>query len=66
MSLNHLTLAVTAFNSWNALVAAMDGGYVPTLRPYSGRSKAQKEWNSKVVQLADKIEERGWKVYRGR
>lgn len=66
MSLNHLTLAVTAFNSWNALVAAMDGGYVPTLRPYSGRSKAQKEWNEKVVALADKIEELGWKVYRGR
>jgi hypothetical protein len=65
-SLQTLTTACTAFSTWTQFAAAMDAGYVPTLRPYTGRSKAQREWNAKVVQLADKLEALGWKVYRGR
>lgn len=64
-SLNHLTQAVTAFATWTELAKAMNGGYVPTLRPQPGRSKAQAVRNAMVAELADRLEALGWKVWRG-
>lgn len=64
-SLTELTQAVTAFGTWNELAAAMDNGYTPTLRVLPGRSKAQAARNAMVVELADRLEILGWKVWRG-
>lgn len=36
-TLNRLTRVVTAFNSWNEFVAAMETGYVPTMYPRTRR-----------------------------
>lgn len=64
-SLNELTTTCTAARSWRDLVEMMDGGYAPTLRPHPGKSRAQKAWNAAVVELANRIEALGWKVFRG-
>ena len=64
--LNQLTAKCTAFPSWEEFEAAMTrNGYVPTLRPHAGKSKAQREWNNAVVRLADEVERRGFRVFRG-
>lgn len=63
--LNSLVLKTTAFQSFEAMEQAMKAGYVPTLRPHAGKSKAQREWNNSVVLLADELVRRGFKVFRG-
>ena len=65
MSLNELSLKVTG-TVWNTLAANMEGGYVPTLRPHNGRDKGTREYNKAVSELAYKLEEMGYKVWRGR
>lgn len=65
MSLNELSLKVTG-TVWNTLASNMEGGYVPTLRPHIGRDKATKAYNAAVEELAYKLEELGYRVWRGR
>ena len=65
MSLNELSLKVTG-TVWNSLAASLDSGYVPTLRPHVGRDKATKSYNAAVAELAYKLEDLGYRVYRGR
>ena len=65
MTLNELTTAVTAFPSFMKFAEAMNNGYVPTLRPERGRSKRAKEQNARVAELAYRLEELGWRVWRG-
>lgn len=65
MSLNELSLKVTG-DVWNSLAAKMDGGYVPTLQPHRGRDKATRSYNAAVAELAYKLEELGYRVWRGR
>lgn len=64
-SLNTLTKMVMAFDSWTEFEQKMSDGYCPSLYPHPGRSKAQKEWNRAVVELADRLEAMGYKVFRG-
>lgn len=64
MSLNELSLKVTG-TVWNTLAANLEGGYVPTLRPHVGRDKATKAYNAAVAELAYKLEEMGYRVWRG-
>jgi len=63
--LNSLTAKTTAFPTFAEFEKAMVGGYVPTLRPHAGKSKAQREWNNAVVRLAEEVERRGFRVFRG-
>ena len=65
MSLNELSLKVTG-TVWNTFAAQMETGYTPTLRPHVGRDKGTKAYNAAVAELAFKLEEMGYKVYRGR
>jgi hypothetical protein len=65
MSLNELSLKVTG-TVWNTLASQMETGYTPTLRPHVGRDKGTKEYNKAVSELAFKLEDLGYKVYRGR
>jgi hypothetical protein len=65
MSLNELSLKVTG-TVWNTFAAQMETGYTPTLRPHVGRDKGTKEYNKAVAELAFKLEEMGYKVWRGR
>lgn len=64
--LDQLTQICTAFPCWYEFAEAMtNNGYVPTLRPHPGRAKGQKAWNEAVVELANRIEAIGFRVYRG-
>ena len=54
--MNKLTHAVTAFETWAELVAAMRGGYCPTLRPESRRQRL----------LARVVRASGFRVWTGR
>jgi hypothetical protein len=65
MSLNDLTTQVTACQTWNNFAENMHNGYVPTLRPHAGRSKATKHYNEMVEELANRLEAMGFKVWRG-
>lgn len=64
MSLNELSLKVTG-TVWNTFAENMNNGYVPTLRPHVGRDKGTKDYNAAVAELAFKLEELGYRVYRG-
>ena len=65
MSLQDLTTSVTAFSTWTGFTDAMHAGYVPTLRPQAGRSKATKHHNEMTDELATRLEGMGFKVWRG-
>lgn len=65
MTMNQLTTEVTAFASWQQFAEAMDNGYVPTLATDdSDNSRASREWNSKVEQLADRLAAMGYRIHR--
>jgi hypothetical protein len=64
-TLNSLTAEVTAFRTFAEFAEAMHNGYTPTLMTASGRSKKTKEHNAKVTELAYRIEELGFRVWRG-
>lgn len=64
-TLNQLTTEITAFGSWDEFAKSMQAGYVPSLYPHAGRSRAQKLWNAKTVYLAELLEAHGFKVHRG-
>jgi hypothetical protein len=51
-----LTNAVTAFETWAEMLAAMRGGYCPTIRPASRRQRL----------LARCVRAAGFKVFDGR
>lgn len=57
-NLDLLTSSVTSYATFEALVGACKSGYLPTLLPVGGRAK-------KNLKLADALEERGCKVWRG-
>lgn len=57
-TLDQLTLATTAFPTFEALVTACQGGYTPTLIPVGKPAKQHRR-------LADALEARGCKVWRG-
>ena len=67
-----LTREVTAFGSFAEFEAAMDGGYVPTLREggTNGRptkvNRQQAEWNSSVRALRRVLLEKGRRYFDGR
>lgn len=56
--LDNLTLAITAFPSFEAMVTSCQGGYRPTLLPVGPHGKQN-------VRLAIALEARGCKVWRG-
>ncbi len=64
MSLNELSLKVCG-TVWGTLATQLESGYVPTLRPHVGRDKATKSYNAAVAELAYKLEELGYRVWRG-
>jgi hypothetical protein len=57
-TLDHLTLAITAYPSFEAMVTACKKGYIPTLLPVGHHAKQN-------VRLAEALEARGCKVWRG-
>jgi hypothetical protein len=57
-TLDNLTLAISAFPSFEAMVTACQGGYRPTLLPVGHHGKQN-------VRLAEALEARGCKVWRG-
>lgn len=65
MSLSQLSLTVCG-TVWNTLASQLETGYVPTLRPHVGKDKATKAYNAAVAELAYKLEELGYRVWRGR
>lgn len=66
-ALDELTRKVTAAENWADLVASMDGGYVPTLRPATRkpRGKRQLAWENDVAMLAAAIRAAGYRVFDG-
>lgn len=66
--LDRLTRTVTAFGTWGEMVAAMEGGYCPTLRPATRkpRGRKQQEWEAAVATLAGRVRAAGFRVYDGR
>ena len=57
---NDLVRSVTAFNSYDALVAELHSGYVPTLRVHEGDSD---EEVAAIVELRAHLASLGWRVY---
>jgi hypothetical protein len=55
---DRLTSAVTAFDTWDELKAAMDGGYVPTIR---GETEAER----RLVCLILREGYRAWGLQHG-
>lgn len=64
LSLNALTQQVTG-GTWVRLAEQMDGGYVPTLAELPARTAREKRRNQAIRELADRLEARGWTVWRG-
>ena len=65
-SLNDLTIAVTAFRSWNEFAEKLNNGYTPTLMENKlSTTKREQARNELVRELADRLESLGWKVWRG-
>ena len=65
-TLHELTLEVTAFLSWPEFAEAMDKGYVPTLRTeHPSPEPEDAEFNQSVSELANRLEQLGWSVFRG-
>ena len=62
-TLNDLTRQVTAFRTWPEFAEAMHGGYVPTLM--TTRGPGSKKFNAAVAELAYRLEELGFRVFRG-
>lgn len=63
-TLNELVKTVTG-GSWVQLAQQMDGGYVPTLAELPAKSAREKRKNEAIRELADRLEARGWTVWRG-
>jgi hypothetical protein len=57
-TLDNLTLAITAYASFETMVSACQGGHTPTLLPVGPHAKQN-------VRLAEALEARGCKVWRG-
>ena len=57
-TLDHLTVSLTAYPSFSSMVLACNAGYRPTLLPVGKHAKQN-------VRLADALEARGCKVWRG-
>jgi hypothetical protein len=57
-TLDQLTRSITAFPSFEAMVTACKGGYIPTLLPVGSHGKQN-------VRLATALEARECKVWRG-
>ncbi len=72
MTRDSLTREVTAFGSFAEFEAAMDGGYVPTLREgaTNGRptkaNRRQAEWNRSVRALRRMLLDKGRRYFDGR
>jgi hypothetical protein len=66
-AMDELTRKVTAFENFAQFADAMDGGYVPTLRPATRkpRSRRQQEWETAVVMLAAAVRAAGYRVWDG-
>ena len=61
--LDELTVKITAFRSWSDFEFAMrSNGYVPTLRPFPGRSKWAKQRTADVIELRRLIQAKGLRV----
>jgi hypothetical protein len=64
--LNSLVTKVTAFQNFAALEAATAGGYRPTLRGVAySKAKSQIAHAAAERELADELETRGIRVFRG-
>jgi hypothetical protein len=64
-SMDTLVKECTAMRSWEEYAECLHQGYLPTLVPHLGDEPSQIEWNYKVVHLADRLEELGFRVWRG-
>jgi hypothetical protein len=64
-SMDELTKAVTAFFTWEEFRTAMINGYIPTLRPIEGRSKACRTHNEQVQLMVKRLKDLGYRVFEG-
>jgi hypothetical protein len=64
MTINELSQRVTGMD-WTILEKSLKGGYVPTLRPHSGRGRDVKDFNKVMEELGTELEKRGYRVFRG-
>lgn len=64
MTINELSQRVTGME-WASLEKSLKGGYVPTLRPHSGKGRQVKDFNKVMSELATELEKRGYRVFRG-
>lgn len=64
MTINELSQRVTGME-WTSLEKSLKGGYVPTLRPHSGKGRQVKDFNNVMSELATELEKRGYRVFRG-